>query len=93
MQIGLLTIEFHLPGCFSLKEKRGRLRGLRDRFGKISNLAVSETAHHDLHDSAQWCFLALGETKAQSEKLFASVLDHANHDLDAVVTRDQIEWL
>ncbi|MEE4283615.1 MAG: DUF503 family protein [Pseudomonadales bacterium] len=44
MNIACLTIVFHLHGCQSLKDKRQRLAGLRDRFGKQTQVAVCESA-------------------------------------------------
>ena len=35
MNVRLMTIDFHLGGCRSLKEKRQRLKGMRERFGKL----------------------------------------------------------
>ena len=48
MIVGLLELEFHIPGCKSLKEKRGRLAGMRDRFGRLTNVAVCESAFADV---------------------------------------------
>jgi len=93
MNIALMVLEFHLSGCRSLKEKRGRLRGLRDRFGRIANLAVAETEHQNRHDAAQWTFVAISEDKGQCEKLLASVEEHASRELDAVVSHVHREWL
>ena len=93
MHIALLSLTFHLPGCLSLKEKRSRLRGLKDRFGKNTNLAVSETRHHDKHQSAEWIFVALVQERPLAEKLFSSIEDYANTQLDAIVTKVEREWL
>ncbi|MCJ8272726.1 MAG: DUF503 domain-containing protein [Psychrosphaera sp.] len=89
----LLTLDFQLPGCQSLKEKRRRLGGLKDRFGKIPNLAVTESDHHDNHQLSQWTFVAIGNNANLLEKLFASVETHANTQLDAVIINCQRQWL
>ena len=47
MVVGLLTVELHVPGSQSLKEKRMVLRRIKDRLKKF-NVAVSEVDHHDL---------------------------------------------
>lgn len=93
MKIALLLLSFHLEGCESLKEKRARLRGIKDRFGKIPNLAVSEVDHHDLHQSSQWAFLSLVREKSLAEKMFASIEDYANSHMDALITEVKVEWL
>jgi uncharacterized protein len=40
--IGLLTLHLRIPGCTSLKEKRGRLKPLLARLHKEFNLSVAE---------------------------------------------------
>jgi uncharacterized protein YlxP (DUF503 family) len=40
--IGILTIHLHLPGCASLKEKRGRLKPLLARLHNKFNVSVAE---------------------------------------------------
>ena len=64
MQIGVLTLTFHLPGCRSLKEKRQRLGGLRDRFGRNTTVGVCESGLQDAHQRAEWTFVAVGDRKS-----------------------------
>ena len=45
--LGQLTIRLHLPVCFSLKEKRGRIKPLLARLRKEFNVSVAEM---DLQD-------------------------------------------
>ena len=45
--LGALTIHLHLPGCTSLKEKRGRIRPLMARLRREFNLSVAEMDHQD----------------------------------------------
>jgi uncharacterized protein YlxP (DUF503 family) len=47
MSVGLLTLHLHLPGCTSLKEKRGRLKPLIHRLHRQFNISVAEIAHQD----------------------------------------------
>ncbi len=48
--LGLLTLHLHLPGCASLKEKRGRLKPLLARLHREFNVSVAEM---DLQDKWQ----------------------------------------
>jgi hypothetical protein len=75
INLKLLTLDFQLPGCQSLNEKRQRLGGLKDRFGKIPNLEVTGSAHHDNHQLSQWTFVAIGNN------LYSSDLKILNSDL------------
>ena len=93
MNIGMLTLTLHLPGCHSLKQKRQRLRGLKDRFGKLSNLAVSESNLHDQHQHAQWCFVSLCQDQASSNKLLDNIELHIATQTDAVITDRNRQWL
>jgi uncharacterized protein YlxP (DUF503 family) len=48
--IATLTIHLHLPGCASLKEKRGRIKPFMNRLQRDFNLSVAEI---DLQDNRQ----------------------------------------
>ena len=48
--VGILTLHLHLPGCASLKEKRGRLKPLLARLQRHFNISVAEM---DLQDKWQ----------------------------------------
>ena len=55
MSIGILTLEIHLPGCMSLKEKRSRLKPLLARLHREFNISAAEV---DRNDSWQETILA-----------------------------------
>ena len=55
--IGTLTLHLHLPGCSSLKEKRGRLKPLLARLHRQFNVS---TAEMDLQDKWQETIIASG---------------------------------
>ena len=48
MFVCALSIEFHLPLCHSLKEKRGVIRPVIDGLHSRYRVSVSEVDHHDL---------------------------------------------
>jgi uncharacterized protein YlxP (DUF503 family) len=45
--IGTLTLHLHLPGCASLKEKRGRLKPLLARLHRQFNVSTAEMGLQD----------------------------------------------
>ncbi|GAB1261878.1 hypothetical protein NBRC116495_25850 [Aurantivibrio plasticivorans] len=92
MYLALLTMNFKLTGCYSLKEKRSRLRGLKDKFGKNPNLALSESKFHDDHQQAQWQAAVLCESKATGQKLFEQIRQFV-HTVDAVLIDSYVEVL
>ena len=44
LHIAVLRLRFHLEGCGSLKDKRQRLCGLRDRFGRLPGYGCQRSA-------------------------------------------------
>jgi len=50
--VGILTIHLHIPGCSSLKEKRGRIKPLLNGLHKKFNLSVAEMERQDLWQEA-----------------------------------------
>jgi len=55
--IGVLSIHLRLPGCASLKEKRGRLKPLLTRLHKEFDVSAAEM---DLQDKWQETIIACG---------------------------------
>jgi uncharacterized protein YlxP (DUF503 family) len=55
--VGLITFHLHLPGCASLKEKRGRLKPLLHRLHREFNVS---TAEMDLQDKWQEAVITCG---------------------------------
>ena len=86
MQVGVLRITFVLPGCRSLKEKRQRLGGLRERYGRQVNVAVCETGFQDDHDRAEWTFVAAGITGRLVEQTLADIEQRIIDSVDATVS-------
>ena len=85
MHIGVLSLDFHLPGCASLKEKRRRLARLRDKFGRSSNLAVCESAHQDAHRRARWEIVAVADDAGVVERVLTDVERWVAESVDAIL--------
>lgn len=93
MNVGLLRLQFRLPGCASLKEKRARLRGLRDRFGRQANLAVCEAADADVLGRSEWWFVAAASSRTVVEQMLTEVEHDVQDRVDAEVVGVCREWL
>jgi uncharacterized protein YlxP (DUF503 family) len=50
--LATLTIHLHIPGCASLKEKRGRIKPLISRLRREFNLSVAEMGLQDTWQEA-----------------------------------------
>jgi uncharacterized protein YlxP (DUF503 family) len=63
MLVGVSTWDLQLPGCHSLKEKRGVIRPLTSRLRKQLNVSVAETAHQDRWQRAEIACAAVASDK------------------------------
>ena len=93
MNVSLLTVDFHLGGCRSLKEKRQRLSGIRDRFGKQTGVAVCESDFQDSHQRAQWSFVATANSADVVGRALSDIVNNLELNVDAVLTDVQQERL
>ncbi len=93
MVIVLMVVDFHLPGCRSLKEKRHRLTRIRDRFGKNSNVAVCESDYHDEHRQAQWSFVTVGIDRKKVDQTMVEIELFLDTGLDALMTKRELHEL
>lgn len=81
-----------MRGCRSLKEKRARLRGLRDRLGKLPTVAIAESSYQNDHDRSEWSIVVL----AQNNKLFdqtLSTLEDEFAQVDGQVVNRTVELI
>lgn len=85
LHIGVLSLDFHLPGCASLKDKRRRLARLREKFGRNASLAVCESDCQDSHRRARWDVLAVAGDAVVVERALADVERWVGECLDAEV--------
>ena len=90
--VGLLTIELHVPGARSLKDKRRVLASVKDRVRKL-NVSLAETEHQDLRQRARLEVVAIaGHRDGVDRSLDAVVTEIERHDPGLIVATD-IEWL
>jgi uncharacterized protein len=92
MVIGLLTVEMHLPGARSLKDKRMVLRSVKDRIRKF-NVAVSETAHHDLWQRAELGIVTISTADDAVDRELAAVRDEIDRVEPGLITRTQVDMM
>ena len=93
MHIAILTLRFHLEGCASLKEKRQRLAGLRDRFGRLPQVAVCESGEQDALQRAEWSFVVVAGTRALVDRQVAEIETFVAESADARVSGRELEYL
>jgi hypothetical protein len=94
LAIGTLTLYLHLPGCSSLKEKRGRLQPLLARLRREFNVSTAEIGRQDAWQDA---IIACGMVASGGADLQRSLQTVAKwvvaHWPEGMVVEDKIEIL
>jgi len=80
MTIGVLRITLGLHGCFSLKEKRMRIKPILARVQNKFHVAAAEVDHQDLHDYATVAFV----TVSSSDKIANQTCDKILNFVEAL---------
>ena len=90
--VGILTLHLRLPGCASLKEKRGRLKPLLNELHKKFNLSVAEMERQDMWQEAVIaCALVSGDGRHIQRSLSTVANWVADNWRDGDVIDDRIE--
>ena len=93
MNVALLRVDFYLSGCRSLKDKRQRLKGIRDRYGRAANVAVCESDHQDSLQRAQWSFVAAASSADVVEQALGEIERNLQMSVDAELVEVWRAWL
>jgi uncharacterized protein YlxP (DUF503 family) len=74
--IGLVVMVFRIPGCHSLKEKRGLLKSMITNLRKVFNVSVTEVDYQDSwQKTAIACALA-GSDRVVVERSLQTIPDY-----------------
>jgi uncharacterized protein YlxP (DUF503 family) len=92
MVVGLLTVELHVYGSHSLKEKRMVLRRVKDRLKKF-NVAVAEVDHQDLWQRAALAVVTVSGDQSHADRELAAVADEIERVEPGLISRTDIEFL
>ena len=92
MVIGACVLEFHLPGCRSLKAKRMVLNRLKGRLTARFNVAVAEVDYQDLWQRAAVAAVSVSTSQAVLDGLFEKVVREAERSTDGVLLRHEIDY-
>ena len=92
--IGLLTLYLSLPGCASLKEKRGRLQPLLHRLHREFNISVAEMELQDKWQEAVVTCGMVGNDRVHLEQSLQAVLHWVEtHWTDMTVVDESFEFI
>ena len=92
MVVGVLSVELHLAGARSLKDKRMVLRRLKDRL-KPFNVAVSEVEHQDLWQRAALAVVTVSTDQAHADRELAAACDEIERLEPGLMVRTEIQFL
>lgn len=92
MPVGLLTLRIHLPGCASLKEKRGRLKPLLARLHREFNISIAEMDYQDTWQDALIACALVSNDNGQTQRVLQRVADWIDASWpDVYITDERIE--
>jgi uncharacterized protein YlxP (DUF503 family) len=63
MFLAITTWDLHLPGCHSLKDKRGVVKPLTSALRRTLNVSVAETGRQDLWQRAEIACAVVGSAR------------------------------
>jgi uncharacterized protein YlxP (DUF503 family) len=92
MVVGLLSIELHIPGARSLKDKRMVVRSVKDRIKKF-NIAVAEVEHHDLWQRCGLGIVTVSNDEKHADQELAAVVNEIERLEPGLITRTEVEFL
>ena len=92
MVVALLSLELHIAGARSLKDKRVVLRSVKDRLQRF-NVAVAELEHQDLWQRAGIGVVTIAATETLAERELAAVVDDIERAEPGVISRRDVEFL
>ena len=92
-RVGILTVEIHIGGCRSLKEKRQVVQSLIARLRNDFNLSVAEIDHHDLHQRACLAMACVGNQTDFVNRVLDSVLQRLETEGRIILVESHLELL
>ena len=91
--VGVLTLELHIEGAHSLKEKRHVVKSLKDRLRARFNVAVSEIDYQDVWQRGLVAAVTVSGDRARAEEVLTHVEREASHLLGGMLVDATVEWL
>ncbi|WP_111412296.1 DUF503 domain-containing protein [Billgrantia lactosivorans] len=91
MHIVILSLQVSLPGCASLKEKRQRMGGVHERYGRNPAIAVCESGQQNRLEASEWTFVVVGNERQKVESLCSEIEDRVQRTVDGRVMQARRE--
>lgn len=91
--VGVLHIDLHLPGCASLKEKRGRLARIMNHLRKTHPVVVAEVGDQDVWGRAGLAAVTLSSDRNLAGKILEAAAETVARDGDVELVWHEIELI
>jgi hypothetical protein len=91
--VGVLTLELHLDGAHSLKDKRHTVKSLKDRLRSKFNVAVAEIDYQDLWQRALIAAVTVSSDHTRAEQVLQLVEREAANLLGGMLVGTAVEWM
>lgn len=92
MRVLVLTVELRLPGCRSLKERRGLLEPLKKRLRRDLNLSVSEVEPRDRPDRARLGIAGVVDHRAAGDSQLEKIRSMIGREHRLSVLDEDVEY-
>jgi uncharacterized protein YlxP (DUF503 family) len=87
------TVELHLPGVGSLKDKRHVLKGVKEKVRQRFEVSVAEVNHQDTWQRATLAVAYVSGDSRHANEVVSKALDFIEANVDGDVIDVQIEVL
>lgn len=94
MVIGVLSIEIHIPYKESIKEKRNRIRSIKDRVRKKFNVSVAEVdSESELLGSATIAVVAVSNSSDYLNSVLSNVFNLIERGYSDIITSYKTDFI
>jgi hypothetical protein len=93
MVIGVLSLEFFLPACRSLKDKRRILASFKGRVRSRFNVALAEVDYQEVWQRAMVAVVTLNSDRGMVDKVLRKIQTEAETSLEGEVVKSEICYL
>ena len=76
MVVSILTLHLMLPGCLSLKEKRGQIKPILARLRREFNLSTAEVGHQDDWRESVLACAIISTDKQHNQQVLQQAVDY-----------------
>ena len=91
MTVGVMEVEFLVPGATSLKDKRRAVKSVKDRIRHRFNASVAEVDHQDLWQRAVLAFAVVGTDGPFVLKVIEEIRRFLGRDARIQLVRHEVE--